>query len=422
MIDVEYIVGGLSMPRFFIHISFFLFMVTGLSGLWMRFLSANPAHTIPYTHILHAHSHLAILGWAFLGVFTIFFALFWTDINRKRQAFALMSTLFMISLFMFLAFLYQGYDVFSIILSTLHIFAEYWGAIFIYKELSAFTRVSKQGKLYIYGSLLSLILSSIGPFSLGAIASNGLKDSDLFDMAIYFYLHFQYNGWLYLALIGLFIFILQKKRIAHSPILLGTGFWIYIISLLPGYLLSVLWADVGPFATKLATIGGIGQWIGILFVLLAFKEIWKQVAKEYNKLTLTGLSIVFGLLFLKSTMELGLISPMLADLIYDTRDIIIGYLHFTLLGFISIFIMLQLQMLERIHTQNPATTFGFIIYFAGFLWNEGLLFYSGLAHWLPLPILPVLKVSLVGASLLLVIGIFFIWVGLRTIREKIHLF
>lgn len=410
------------MPRFFIHFSFFLFVITGLSGLWMRFLSVTPSDTTPYAHILHAHSHLAILGWALLGVFTIFFALFWTGIKRKRQAILLVSTLFVISLFMFLAFLYQGYGVFSIILSTLHIFAEYWGAVFIYKEMSAFTRVSKQGKLYLYGALFTLIISSIGPFSLGAIAANGLKDSDLFDMAIYFYLHFQYNGWLYLALIGLFVFILQKKRITHSPILLNAGFWVYMVSLLPGYLLSVLWADLGPFAVKFATIGGVGQWIGVLFVLFAFKEIWKQLAGRYNKLAQTGLYIVFGLLFLKSTMELGLISPSLAELIYDTRDIIIGYLHFTLLGFISIFIMLQLQMLERIYSRNAVAGLGFLVYFAGFVWNEGLLFYSGLAHWLGLPVLPAPNVALVGASLLLVIGIFFIWLGARTVREKIHLF
>lgn len=403
------------MPRFFVHISFFLFIITALSGLWMRYFSINPSHAIPYTNILHAHSHLAILGWAFLGVFTIFLALFWTRLQRKRQAIVLMSALFIVSLFMFFAFLYQGYGVFSIILSTLHIFIEYWGAIFIYRELSAFPRVSKQGKLYVYGALFSLIISSFGPFSLGFIAANGLKNSALFDMAIYFYLHFQYNGWLYLALIGLFIFILQKIRVTHSPILLSAGFWIYIISLLPGYLLSVLWADVGTRASELAIIGGIGQWIGVLLVLFAFKEIWKQLAVHYKPLTMIGLCIVFGLLFFKSTMELGLISPELADLVYETRNVIIGYLHFTLLGFISIFIMTQLQMVNIVQIQKRSAKLGFIVFFLGFIWNESLLFYSGLTHWILLPQIPALKESLFGASLLLLIGVVLIW---RSSNEK----
>src|SRR5699024_9950239 len=237
----------------FIHMAFFLFIITAISGLWMRLIYVHPIHVIPYTNILHAHSHLAILGWAFLGVFVIFLAFFWTRIRRKKQAIALMITLFIVSLTMFFAFMYEGYGVLSIILSTLHIFTEYWCALFIYRELSALRRLSKQGKLYVYGSLSALIISSIGPFSLGFIASSGLRHFDLFDMAIYFYLHFQYNGWLYLMLIGLFIFILQQKRVPHSPILLNIGFWFYFISLFPGYLLSVLWVDLGSVAHVLAT-------------------------------------------------------------------------------------------------------------------------------------------------------------------------
>src|SRR5699024_6041509 len=160
------------------------------------------------------------------------------------------------------------HDALPIFTSTLHIFLEYWGAIFIYRELSNLPYISRQGKLYVFGSLFALIVSSIGPFSLGFIAANGLRDSGLFDMAIYFYLHFQYNGWLFLMLIGLFIFILQRNHISHSPILLNIGFWIYMICLFPGYFLSVLWVDLGPVAEGLAIAGGIGQWVGVLCILV----------------------------------------------------------------------------------------------------------------------------------------------------------
>ena len=407
------------MPRVFIHMSFFLFMVTAISGLWMRFSSIYPSNMIPYANMLHAHSHTAILGWAFLGVFTVFLALFWTRLRRKKQAVILFCTLFIVTLFMFFAFLDQGYDVFSIVMSTLHIFIEYWSAVFIYRELSAIPGVSKQGKRYISGALVALIISSIGPFSLGFIAANGLRESALFDMAIYFYLHFQYNGWLFLMLIGLFIFILQKNRISHSPLLLNTGFWVYFFSLFPGYFLSVLWVDLGSTPQLFATIGSIGQWIGILCVLFAFKEIWGQLVAHYARITITGLYIVFALLFLKSTMELGLILPDLANLVYDTRNIIIGYLHFTLLGFVSIFIITQLQMTRVIHPYKQIFKVGFVIFFIGFLWNEFLLFYHGLQTWISLPALPLFRESLVGASLLLCIGILVIW---RAGKEKYHIF
>src|SRR5690625_4802147 len=97
-----------------------------------------------------------------------------------------------------------------------------------------------------------LVISSIGPFSLGATAAQGYRDSPFFDMAIYFYLHFQYNGWLYFMLIGLFIWILQKNSITLHERLLKQSFWIYFVALFPGFLLSILWYDFSFIAPILA--------------------------------------------------------------------------------------------------------------------------------------------------------------------------
>src|SRR5699024_8437307 len=167
------------MPRIFIHMSFVLFTITALSGLWMRISSIYPNQIAPYTNILHAHSHTAILGWAFLGVLSVMLALFWTRIKRRKQAIALIRSLFIVSLVMFFDFIIQVYDVFSLITSTLHIFLEYWGAIFIYRELSNLPYFTRQGKLYVFGSLFALIVSSIGPFSLGFIAAKDRKSTRL---------------------------------------------------------------------------------------------------------------------------------------------------------------------------------------------------------------------------------------------------
>src|SRR5699024_32980 len=242
---------------------------------------------IPYTNVLHAHSHLAILGWAFLGTFIIFLSIQWDYNKRKKEAKAISVTLFITSLVMFIAFLYQGYGLVSIILSTLHIFVEYWTASFIFRHLKMgsfrsqisnlfikgsffsllllslvtffFTSIvmfiaflyqgyglvsiilstlhifveywtasfifrhlkmgafrSQISNLFIKGSLVALLLSSLGPFALGYISSTGMKESAFFDMAIYFYLHFQYNGLLYLFLIGLLITILHYKKIHYQ--------------------------------------------------------------------------------------------------------------------------------------------------------------------------------------------------------------
>src|SRR5699024_7695639 len=103
-------------------------------------------------------------------------------------------TILLVSLVMFAAFLYQGYGLYSIIISTIHIFIEYWAAIFIWQQLRKREEFATTGRLFIKGSLVALVISSLGPFSLGFIAANGLKDSFIVDMTIYFYLQFKYNG------------------------------------------------------------------------------------------------------------------------------------------------------------------------------------------------------------------------------------
>jgi hypothetical protein len=397
------------MPKIFIHFSFFFFIITALSGVIMRVTPFMKISSIPYSNILHAHSHIAILGWAFLGSFLILLAILWPSIKNKLHSILLTITLFVVSLIMFLAFLTQGYGLYSIILSTLHIFVEYWAILFIYQHSKKHLGFSDMSKLYINGSLVALLISSIGPFTLAYISANKLHDSPFFDMAIYFYLHFQYNGWLTLFLIGTFILIVHRKEIELPNRLIKSAFWIYFTSLFPWYFLSILWVDLGSFSNVLATIGSICQWIAIILISIAIYKIWPSMKESISRLTAICLFITFILLFFKSSMELGLISPTLAELVYETRSVIIGYLHFTLLGFVSLFILAQYQMIKCIKSTSKAVYIGFIVFLGGFILNEWLLFTMGLTSWLNLISPPYYLEGLLIASLLLTIGIGLIW-------------
>lgn len=406
------------MPKTFVHFTFLFFIITALSGLWMRAMPFFQIASIPYSNILHGHSHLAILGWAFLGVFIILLALLWPSIKNKQHAIILTCTIFIVSIVMFIAFLMQGYASFSIIMSTIHIFVEYWAIVFIYKQLKSINHLPKIGTLFIKGSLISLFFSSIGPFTLAYVSANKLQDTALFDMAIYFYLHFQYNGWLFLCLIGTFLYVLHRKGINIHIRLLKIGYWLYFISLFPWYLLSILWANLGNYSHAIATIGSIGQWIAILLILISIKIFWQSISTITSKLTKSCLIITFVILFFKSTMELGLIVPSLGELVYETRSVIIGYLHFTLLGFVSIFIISQYQIIDIIDTKRSSVHIGFVIFFSGFVMNEFFLFIMGLFSWLNISAFPLYFEGLFIASLLLLIGIIILWITIFRHPQK----
>jgi len=408
--------GGVFMPRYFIHFTFILFLLTALSGVWMRTIPFLSFSALPYDNILHAHSHIAILGWAFLGVFIILLSMLWSELKGKKHAIILTITIFIVSAIMFVAFLYEGYAKYSIIMSTIHIFVEYWAAIFIYKHLKRSKTIPMTAQLFMKGALIALVLSSIGPFALGYLGATGLRDSAFFDMSIYFFLHFQYNGWLTLGLIGLFIMILAKKGIHVNNRLSKISFWVYFIALFPWYLSAIVWANIGTLGETIATVGNIGQWIGTFLIIGVFLKSWSSIKKVYSQIVLLCLSLTFLLLGFKSIMELGLIYQPLSVLVFDTRPVIIGYLHLTLLGFVSIFIMTQLQMLQLIGTKKDTMFVGIILFLLGFLVNELLLFMSGLMTWVKQTYIPFANETLLVASFLLLLGVSFIWLSFR--QEK----
>src|SRR5690625_7896222 len=75
-------------------------------------------------------------------------------------------------------------------------------------------------------------------------------------------------------------------------------------------------------------------------------------------------------------MELTLIYPPLADIVYDTRSVVIGYLHLTFLGFISIFIFAQFGLVIIFDFSKKGLLFGISLFIIGFFFNEITLFAS----------------------------------------------
>lgn len=400
----------MAFPTKFTHISLFFLTITALSGIWMRLYFVAPnAQTLPFEHILHGHSHMAILGWTFLAMFVLYVKLTWESMPKKKHAIAILYTILVVTLMMFIAFLYEGYATYSIILSVIHIFVEYWVIIFIWITLKYIPHMTRTPRRFMYASLLSLFLSTLGPFSLGAIAANGLRESPLFEMAIYFYLHFQYNGWLFFMLIGLFLFFLQKNKITYNEKWIQCSFWIYFISLFPAYFSAILWYDIGIGGYIAAFIGVIGQCIAILLLIGTIFPAYHSFHALFSKHMKISYIFVAFILLMKQFMEFGLLIPGFSSLIYETRSVIIGYLHLTLLGFITMFILNLYQSTQLLDETKKRVTYGIAIFLGGFVVQEVILFCSALFAWTNGWIIPYQNELLLSATILLLVGICSIW-------------
>ena len=234
--------------------------------------------------------------------------------------------LFLSAYGMLASFPFQGYGAVSITFSTISVFASYYLAFVIWqasKELepSIPIRFLKAGTFY-------LVLSSIGPFATGPLLAMGKGGSTLYFDAIYFYLHFQYNGWFTFVILSVLISIIErKKKGAHSKKI----YFLLNASCAPAFLLSTLWHQPNLSFYLIGGVAALLQVVAFFYLLNDFLKL-KEKASFENNLIKLGLFALGLKLLLQALSAL----PAIANLAFENRNFVIAYLHLVMLGFISL--------------------------------------------------------------------------------------
>lgn len=389
-------------------------LITAISGVLMRSKALFPLPAIRYDHILHAHSHLALLGWGYMALVLLFLVHFFTDNDRNSLQINWLYGLMQLTVIgMFISFSIQGYAVFSISFSTIHILLSYWFTAIAWRQLHRQTNSMPEKSasiLFAKGSLICLVVSSLGPWGLAALSANQLKETPIYDAAIYFYLHFQYNGWFSLGLMAVLLRIIEQRRIVYSKRSVKVLFWMYFFALPPSFLLSILWFKVDMGWYVAAAIAAIVQWIAVTrfcVVMYQTRSLLNPIFEGW-----AGRFLIYSLviLFIKVTLELGSAVPGLSALIYDSRSVVIGYLHLTLLGFVSFLCIALFIQQGWMNGERKATRLGYVVFLVGFGINELVLFLQGLFDWMGFGALVYGREWLWAASVGMAIGIFTFWI------------
>ncbi|WP_341278056.1 hypothetical protein [Paenibacillus sp. FSL H8-0537] len=419
------------MPKSWIHLTLGYFLVTAVTGLLMRSMAFVTLPGLRYDYLLHAHSHLALLGWGYMALFILFLAVFFNSASGRVEGVfkelkirvMLVTTQLTLS-GMFLAFCIQGYAAISISFSTLQILLSYWFAGWVWRSLAAMAREGtkpdrEKGSypstgqplsfLFVKGSLLCLVISSFGPWWLALLSANGWKDSPLYEAAIYFYLHFQYNGWFTLGLLAVLLRLMEQRQIAYSVKVVKLLFWMYALAMLPAFLLSVLWLKIGLAAQLAAALAAVIQWAAMLLFCAVLLKARFALSTVFTGWAARLLMLALLLAAVKATLELGLIVPQLAEAIYQSRSIVIGYLHLTLLGFVSCLCLALFLQQGWLNGKGRTVHIGYMNFIAGFLLNELTLFLQGLFDWTGRGALVFVQEAVWAASLIMVTGIALIW-------------
>ena len=305
---------------------------------------------------------------------------------------------------MLVTFPFMGYAFPSIFFSTAHMLFSLVFVILFFRHTS---KSSLHARFFRTG-LVFMLISGLGPLALGPIIVFSSRETPLYDMAIYFYLHFQYNGWFTMAVFGLLCKLMEDFGIPIKSEIGKTIYRLLVYSIILTLALSAIGFDNSRFVRIVGLIGAAIQiWAGFLFLKIVF--IKNQLIKYINDglvKWLFGISLFSWLLKIMMQMLSGL--PVISDFVYMSRDAIIMYLHLSFLGFTTCFVLGLLLIKNHLFALNSISRIGFFIFVVGIVAMEIGIGLKSLPQYLNLKILQFLNHLLFIDSILIFVGVFII--------------
>lgn len=363
---------------FWLKFSIVNLLLVAVLGVLMRYKIGFEFPYFNQKSLQHAHSHFAFAGWVTHTIMTLMISFLHKnaklDFSSKPYLTLLIGNL-ICSYGMFFSFIYQGYGSISITFSTLTIFISYLFTYFFIRDLKK-TSIEQSTQLWFKGALFFNVMSSIGTFYLAYMMATKNVIQNHYLSSIYYYLHFQYNGWFLFACLG-FVYLFLELKDTENKNYKRIFYW-FFISCIPTYFLSILWAKLPVWVfvvTVLATLLQTLAWLKLVLLL-------KARAIKFLKNTHPILRIVFVCvciaMSLKIVFQLLSTIPSLSQLAFGFRPIVIAYLHLVLLALISLFLLFNIYV-NNLLLFNRRALNGLKIILIGVLLNEIVLAIQGTA-------------------------------------------
>lgn len=375
------------------------FAIAALMGLALRF-SFIESIGINYRFLTHAHSHVAMLGWVYLMLYTFIIEFF---IPIKKPIYYQLFWVTEIAVIgMMLSFPIQGYAAISIAFSTLHILCSYLFAYLIWKNMV----IQNLTVTYtLKASLIFMMLSTIGVWCLGPAVGLLGKSSAFYQIAIQFFLHFQFNGWFLFAILAIFFYLIDLDYTKYFK----QSFYLFTLATIITFALPIFWFVSNIKLLWLQSFGVLIQ----VFVLVFFIKCLKPKLPKKNKPYLLMLVFAGFCFILKILLQLFTISNTFSKIVFTNTNFIIGFIHLLMLGCVTGFLFAFLLQ-SKLVTYNKSLLIGLYSFILGFVLTEILLLVQGVLLYFGNGICNNYHLLLFFFSTLLFIGICFLLIHIIT--------
>jgi hypothetical protein len=382
-----------------IKISLFNLLIVSALGILMRYKIAFSFPFLQQKFILHSHSHFAFSGWISQVLMTLMVAYLWKSQKNAFKDFKWLLWANLITAYgMLFSFPVQGYGAVSITFSTLNILTGYWFAIKFWRTLNHLLKEHSHN--WFKASLVFNVISSFGAFSLAYMMATKNLHQNWYLAAVYFFLHFQYNGWFFFSCMGL---LADKFKFSGMNMnFMKKVFWLFAAACIPAYFLSALWLPIPVPVYVLVVLSAMSQVLGG-YLLFTHVNRQKALLRRYNATGNWLMWIAGASLAIKLLLQLGSTIPSLSDLAFGFRPIVIGYLHLVLLAVITLFILGYI-ISQRYIQLNRLVLWGTYTFTAGIVLNEIFLMIQGISG-LSYESIPHMDKLLLVAGIIMFIGL-----------------
>lgn len=376
-------------------------MLVSILGVLMRYKIGFEFPYLNQKYLQHAHSHFAFVGWitSTLYVLMVDFIQSKIPLTHYKQYKVLLLSNLICAYGMLISFTIGGYSIMSIVFSIGTIVISCFYMLYFYKDLNKIEK-GHPSISWFKAALWFNALSSLGTFYLAYMMTSKNFNQNLYLSSVYFFLHFQYNGFFIFTCMGLAYKKIQKVLPLFKPD--ASIFRLFFYSFFPAYFLSLLWAK-------------IPMWLYVIVVLSAFMQVyaWGKFAwsiknsfssmvdvTKFAKYLFLFVAIAFSL---KLLLQLGSTIPIVSKLAFGFRPVVIAYLHLVLLAVISIFLLAYMYTFKLIK-KSKLCTVGIGLFTLGVLLNEIVLGGQGIASF-SFFLIPKVNETLFSVSVLLLISL-----------------
>ena len=400
--------------KFWLQFSLLNLLIVALLGLLMRYKIGFEFPLFNQKNLQHSHSHFAFAGWIShtLMVLMVGFlerkgpspeasgALRVTKMKRTFSYNTLLTANLICAYGMLVFFIIQGYAALSIVFSTASIVVAY---VFGYQFWKDLKQVSPEwlSVHWFKSAIFFNVISSFGTFALAFMMITKNIHQNEYLASIYYYLHFQYNGWFFFACMGLLFHFFNLKTTEHP--FFTKVFWLFFAACIPAYFLSTLWLNLPVWLYVLTVVAAFVQsyaWFKLLAVLAQTRKGYFENYPFFLRYIIVFVAVACSI---KLLLQLGSTIPALSQLAFGFRPIVIAYLHLVLLAVISLFLLFYIYVNHYFYISKPIK-FGVILFSVGVFLNELVLAVQGIASF-SYTLIPMVNELLFAVAVLLVLGI-----------------